>query len=266
MGKLDQRVAIVTGGGTGIGRNVALEFAKAGADVAICSRNRANLEKTAEEIESLGRRSLAVPTDVSVVEQVRNMVKKAVDKFGRIDILVNNSGTSRRALIVDMTEDDWDDVLATNLKGAFLCTQAVVRYMMEQKYGKIINISSLSGIRNTHLACANYNASKAGIIQLTRDTAAELGPYGINTNCIAPGAVETPAIERTRTPEQVQEWKEGVRKVTPMGRIGNTQDIANLALFLASDDSSFMCGETVVMDGGRNARTPSANMVLSSNR
>ncbi len=253
MGKLEQRVAIVTGGGVGIGRNIALEFAKAGADVVVASRNLANLEKVAEEVRALGRRSLAVVTNVCVAEQVRNMAKRTAEEFGRIDILVNNAGIFPSAMIVDMPEQDWDSVMAINLKGVFLCTQAVAKHMMEQKYGKIINIASIGGLGPPRMGIAAYCTSKAGVIALTKSAALELAPYGISVNCIAPGSIETALYRRGKTPKQIEEWQESAR-TAPIGRIGSTQDIANLALFMASDDSSFMCGETVVMDGGRNAR------------
>lgn len=250
MGKLDQRIAIVTGGSTGMGRAIAVELAKAGADVVVSSRNLVNLEKVAEEIRALGRRSLAVAADVSVAEQVRNMVKHTIDKFGKIDILVNNAGIMTRALIVDMREEDWDNLMDINLKGVFLCIQAVAKYMMEQRYGKIINMSSIAGFGANLLGSAGYGVSKAGIIQLTKNAALELGPYGVNVNCIAPGAVKT-GLQTRWTQKQIEEWEETSKKHAIMGRIGNTQDIANLALFLASDDSSFICGETIVIDGGR---------------
>jgi len=253
MGKLDQRVAIVTGGGTGMGRNIALEFAKAGADVVVTSRNPANLERVAGEVKALGRHSLAVTTDVSVAEQVRNMVEKTLGTFGRIDILVNSAGVSQRTLIMAMPEEEWDSIIDINLKGVFLCTKAVAKYMIEQKYGKIINISSLLGVRATRWGMSAYSASKAGVIQLTKASALEFAYYGINVNCIAPGSIETDIYKRGRTAEQVKQWLEFAKK-SPMRRVGTTQDIANLALFLASDESSFITGEIIIIDGGVNAR------------
>ena len=249
MGKLDQRVAIVTGGGTGIGRNISLEFAKAGAAVVVGSRTLANLERVADEIRAMGGRSLAVRTDVRIPEQINNLVRQTIDKFGRIDILVNNAGIEYRTTLLTMSEEVWDDVINTNLKGVFFCTQAVARYMIEQKYGKIINISSIAGMRG--MAPPNYCASKAGVIQLTRSTAWELGHYGINVNSIAPGTIDTEFNRRYRTPEQVEQVLEYNRERAIFKKLGDTQDIASAALFLASDDSSFMCGETIVVDGGR---------------
>ena len=251
MGKLDNKIALITGGGTNIGWGITLEFAREGADVVVSSRNMAHLEKAVKEVKALGRRTLAITADVRVKEQVQNMVKRTIDEFGRIDILVNNSGITRRALIVDMPQDDWDDVIATNLTGVFYCIQAVARQMMEQKYGKIINISSVAGVNAIGPTLANYCAAKAGVVQLTKCAARELGPYGVNVNCIAPGAVESTIYYARRTLGEVEEWLEYGRKAALMGRIGTPDDIAKLALYLASDDSSFICGETIVIDGGR---------------
>lgn len=254
MGKLEQRVAIVTGGSTGIGRNIALEFAKAGADIVVASRNLANLEKVADEVRALGRRSLAVVTNVCVAEQVRNMAKRTAEEFGRIDILVNNAGIIRRAKLLEMTEELWDDVLDTNLKSVFLCTQAVAKYMIEQRYGKIINLASIAGRGYNYPGLAIYSTAKASVIELTKCYAKELGPYGINVNAMAPGLIQTGIYVRGRTPEQVREFEEEMKKAAVLGRLGTTQDIADLALFLASDASSFISGQTIPVDGGRTDR------------
>ena len=250
MGKLDQKVAIVTGAGGGIGRAIALELAKAGASVAVCDINQSDVEKVAGEISALGRRSLALRVDVSNAGQVRKMAEQTAKEFKKIDILVNNAGVVHRALIVDFAEADWDRVMSVNLKGIMLCIQAVSPYMLKQKYGKIVNLASSAGI---HIASqlAAYGVSKAGVIHLTRIAASELGPYGINVNSISPGTIDTDIYKRIRTPEQVAEFEENSKKNAFLGRLGKTQDIANLALFLVSDDSSFITAENVVIDGGR---------------
>jgi len=253
MGKLDDKVAMVTGGGSGIGRSIALTFAKEGADVIICGRTIATIEETAREVTNLGRQPLVVTADVSVKEQVNNMVNKAIEEFGRIDILVNNAGISRRGLVVDMSEEDWDAVIDVNLKGVFLCIQAVARHMIERNYGKIINISSIAGIRPPRETLAAYCVSKAGVEHLTKSSALELTHFGINVNAIAPGSVETPIYRRGTTPEQIESWLDSARGA-PVGRVADPEEMANAALFLASDDSSFICGETLVVDGGRNIK------------
>ena len=179
------------------------------------------------------------------------MVNAVIDKFGRIDILVNNSGTSRMMPIIEFTENDWDTVIDTNLKGVFLCTQAVGRHMVRQKYGKIINISSTSALGAIVNGQAAYTSSKFGVNGFTKACALEFGPYGINVNAIAPGRILTTLVYSSRTEEQVKEFiKVGVES-SVLGRLGVTEDIAHLALFLASDDSSFITAEIIASNGGR---------------
>jgi len=254
MGLLENTVAIVTGGSRGIGRSIALEFAREGSSVLICGRGKTNLEKVAEEIKALGKRCLAVVTDVSIKSQVQGMVKQAVDNFGSIDILVNNAGVIHAAPMVEVTETNWDEVIDINLKGVFLCMQAVASHMMKQKHGKIINISSISGRGGAFNDGAPYCASKAGVILLTQVAAWELGQYNINVNSIAPGLVLTPMAGQEKTKEEFAQFLEERKKGTVLHRVGNPEDIARTAVFLASEDSSFISGQTVSVDGGRTNR------------
>lgn len=249
--KLGGKKAIVTGGGTGIGKAIALEFAGAGADIAICSRNVQNIEKVRDEIIALGRDSMAVSMDVRVREDVDNMVQQVVDEFGRIDILVNNAGTNRPTPVLDLTEDTWNLILDTNLKGLFFCTQAVARHMVKQKSGKIINISSTASMGANEPGQAAYAASKTGVNALTKACAREFGPYGINVNAIAPGRIPTPLVYASRTPEQVEKFLETGKSTAVLGRLGTVEEIAHLALFLASDDSAFITAEIIACNGGR---------------
>ena len=254
MKKLDGKVAIITGGSSGLGKGIAFEFASEGANVVIASRNMAKLEKVAEEIEVLGKRPLVVVADVRIREQVQDIMKQTMEEFGSIDILVNNAGISRRAILLEMTDEDWDDVLDTNLKSVFLCTQAVAKQMMQQNYGKIINMASVGGRGVNEPWLANYCTSKAGVIELTKCYAKVLGPYNINVNAIAPGLIVTDMILTGRTPEQLQEFKEQNIKSTVLGRLGTINDITKLALYLASDESSFIAGQTIPIDGGKTNR------------
>ena len=249
--KLGGKKAIVTGGGTGIGKAIALEFAGAGADIAICSRNVQNIEKVRDEIIALGRDSMAVSMDVRVKEDVDNMVQQVMDEFGRIDILVNNAGTNRPTPVLDLTEDTWNLILDTNLKGLFFCTQAVARHMVKQKSGKIINISSTASMGANEPGQAAYAASKTGVNAFTKACAREFGPYGINVNAIAPGRILTPLIYATRTPEQVEKFIETGKSTAVLGRLGTVEEIAHLALFLASDDAAFITAEIIACNGGR---------------
>lgn len=249
--KLGGKKAIVTGGGTGIGKAIALEFAGAGADIAICGRNVQNIEKVRDEIIALGRDSMAVSMDVRVKEDVDNMVQQVVDEFGRIDILVNNAGTNRPTPVLDLTEDTWNLILDTNLKGLFFCTQAVARHMVKQKSGKIINISSTASMGANEPGQAAYAASKTGVNALTKACAREFGPYGINVNAIAPGRILTPLVYASRTPEQVEKFLETGKSAAVLGRLGTVEEIAHLALFLASDDAAFITAEIIACNGGR---------------
>ncbi len=249
--KLEGKVALVTGGGTGIGKAITLEYAREGADVAVSSRNIKNLEDVCKEIKEMGRSSLAVAADVCIKAQVDSMVNDVIDKFGHIDILVNNSGTSRMMPIIEFKEDDWDIVIDTNMKGVFLCTQAVARHMVKRKYGKIINISSTSALGAIVNGQAAYTSSKFGVNGFTKACALEFGPYGINVNAIAPGRILTSLVYSSRTDEQVKEFIEVGIESSVLGRLGTTEDIAHLALFLASDDSSFITAEVIASNGGR---------------
>lgn len=249
--ELEGKVALVTGGGTGLGKAISLKYASEGADVAVSSRNIENLKKVCTEIEAIGRRSLAVAADVRIKSEVDNMVCKVIDKFGRIDILVNNAGALRMVSILDCTEQDWDMIMDTNLKGVFLCTQAVAKQMVKQKYGKIINMSSNSALGGITEGEAIYSSSKFGVNGLTKASALEFGHYGINVNAIAPGRILTPMIYSSRTPEQVADFIRVGETATVLARMGNSDDISNLALFLASEKSSFISAEMIASNGGR---------------
>lgn len=236
------KVAIVTGAARGIGAEMAVRLAEEGADVCVCDISDVNV--TAEKVSALGRKALALKVDVSDRAQVQAMVDEVASRFGRVDILVNNAGINRDATIKNMTEAQWDAVINVNLKGTFNCIQAVLPHMSEQKYGKIISLASRAAMGN--FGQANYSASKAGIMGLTRTAALELARYNINVNAIAPGYIDT---EMTRgVPDEV---RERVIKAIPLQRIGTPRDVANLVLFLASDEASYITGQTIFICGGR---------------
>jgi 3-oxoacyl-[acyl-carrier protein] reductase len=242
--KLKEKVAIVTGGAQGIGRAIAHLLAKNGADIVIADINGKQAQTTAQEIEALGQRSLAIQTDVSKFVEAENLGKSTVDAFGRIDILVNNAGITRDGLFLKMKEEEWDSVIAINLKSVFNCSKAVIRYMSKQKAGKIINIASVVG-QMGNIGQANYAASKAGIIGLTKTLAREFGSRGINVNAVAPGFIDT---EMTRSlPEKA---KEEFLKNIPLGRMGTPDEVAEVVLFLSTDSSRYITGQVINVNGG----------------
>jgi 3-oxoacyl-[acyl-carrier protein] reductase len=241
---LEGKVAIVTGGAQGIGKSIATQLALAGANVVIADVMEEKAKSTAEEISQSGNEAISIGVDVSSLSSVEEIVKKTLDKFGRIDILVNNAGVTRDALVMRMKEEDWDLVLDINLKGAFNCIKIVSPVMMKQKSGKIVNIASIVGI-NGNAGQANYSASKGGLIALTKTCAKELASRQINVNAVAPGFIQTSMTERL--PAQV---KEKLSSQIPLGKIGKPEDVASAVLFLVSEKSSYITGEVIKVDGG----------------
>ena len=242
------KVAIVTGARRGIGEAIALMFAEAGADVAICDIvvEDGLLEAVAEKIKKLGRRSLAVQTDVTKKAEVDSFVQRVIDEFGVIDILVNNAGLEILAPLLEFREEDWDKIMDVDLKGYFLCSQAVGRRMVERKKGNIINIASKAGLRPRETNCV-YAIAKAGVLMLTRTMAKQVGRYNVRVNAIAP------CTTKTRLSDPVLDDSEALRRRAaeiPLGRIAETRDLIGTTLFLASDASSFITGQTIVVDGG----------------
>lgn len=242
---LKNKIALITGGSRGIGREIALELAKSGVDIAISYVN--NLEKTMkviEEIREYGVRAIAIQANVSIEEDVIQMVNTVQKELGTMDILVNNAGVTKDNLLIRMKEEDWDEVMDINLKGTFLCTKAVSRIMMKKRYGKIINITSVVGIIG-NAGQGNYSASKAGVIGFTKSMAKELASRGIRVNAIAPGFIETDMTEVLK-----DEIKETMINAIPLKSFGSPKDIANLVVFLASDKSDYITGQVINVDGG----------------
>lgn len=245
MRKLEGKVAVVTGASRGIGRAIALKLADEGAKVVVnYSGSQAKAEEVVATIQENGGEAVAVQASVSKTEEVSALMDVAVKTFGSLDILVNNAGITRDNLLMRMKEDEWDDVLDTNLKGVFLCTKAVTRQMMKQRAGRIINISSIVGVAG-NAGQANYVAAKAGVIGLTKTTAKELASRNILVNAIAPGFIETEMTEQL--PEDI---KQGMLTQIPLAKLGQPEDIAKAVAFLASDDANYMTGQTLHIDGG----------------
>jgi 3-oxoacyl-[acyl-carrier protein] reductase len=244
MGLLDNQIAVVTGAGRGIGQAIALKFAAEGADVACISRTAANAEKAAQEVAKTGRRSLAIAADVANATDVQQAAETILKEWGRVDILVNNAGVTRDGLLMRMSDEDWDTVVNTNLKGCFLCTRAFIRKFISQRSGRIINIASVIGLMG-NAGQANYAASKAGIIGLTKSTARELGSRSITVNAIAPGFIETDMTDVLN-----DDLKKGLLSKIPLNSFGSVEDTAAAALFLASPSARYITGHVLNVDGG----------------
>jgi len=267
---LEGKVAIVTGGGRGIGKAISLVLAEAGADLVVAARTVEQIEGTAKEIRELGQRALAVSTDVTKADEVERMVKKTISEFGKIDILVNDAGTGYAKQLVPLpgiklsgwegvrdpntpiSEDEWHLIMNTNLTSIFLCSRAVGSYMIEQRRGKVINISSVNAEMGLPYSIS-YNTSKAAVNMFTRCLALEWAPFNINVNAIGPGDFPTPLTARAHNDPQLREQ---MLRCIPMGRVGDVRDLGLLALYLASDASNYMTGQTLYLDGGELALSP----------
>ena len=249
MFDLKNKVAIVTGARRGMGRTHALVLAAAGAKVVVSDISQEDCQAVVEEIEKAGGEALAVKCDVSKKEEVDEMIKVAVEKWGKLDVLVNNAGICQFKPFLEITEEEFERTIDINLKGYFLCAQAAAKEMAKQKAGAIVNIASIAmgqvGVGFSTLA--HYSASKGGIVAMTETMAIELGAYNIRVNAVAPGAIETPMIDPVMQNEKAME---GILARLPLKRVGKPEEVSNLVLFLASDASSYMTGSTVVVDGG----------------
>ena len=242
---LDGKCALVTGASRGIGRAVALKLASEGAKVALnFAGNEAAANEVRQEIEAMGGQAILVKADVADEAAVQDMVQKTADAFGRIDILVNNAGITRDGLLARMKEEDWDAVLSTNLKGVFLTTKAVAKLMMKQRAGRIVNMASVVGVSG-NAGQANYSAAKAGVIGFTKTIARELASRGVTTNAVAPGFIAT-----DMTSVLSDKAKEAALTGIPLGRMGTPEDVAAAVLFLVSDQSSYITGQVLHVDGG----------------
>ena len=246
---LKGKIAIITGARRGMGRSHALTLARAGAKVVVADISLEDCQKVVDEIKKAKGEALAVKCNVTKKEEVEEMVKKAVEKFGKVDILINNAGICRFVPFLEMTEEEWDRTLDINLKGYFLCAQAAAKEMVKQKSGVIVNIASVAmgqqGVGMPNIV--HYCASKGGIVGMTEALAVELAPFNIRVNAISPGAIETPMVDPLKTDPKTME---GTLARIPLHRMGKPEEVSNLVLFLVSDDSSYMTGSTVVIDGG----------------
>ena len=239
------KTAVVTGGSRGIGRAICEELARGGANVVLCYAGRAEAaQETVTACKALGAKALAVQCNVADEAQVKALMDAAVKEFGRIDILVNNAGVTRDGLLMMMKEADFDTVIDTNLKGTFLCMKAVSRIMMKQRYGRIVNLSSVVGLRG-NAGQVNYAASKAGVVGMTKSLAKELASRGVTVNAVAPGFIET-----DMTAAMPQAAKDAMMPTIPMQRLGKPEDVARAVAFLASDEAAYVTGQVLAVDGG----------------
>jgi 3-oxoacyl-[acyl-carrier protein] reductase len=241
---LSGRVAIVTGSGRGIGKAIALKLAEVGATVVVSDILEKEAKAVAKEIKAMGGQSLAVLADVSSAADVSRMVEETIAAYGKIDILVNNAGITRDQLLLRMSDEDWDKVLSVNLRSVFLCTKAVLRHMLKQRWGRIISLASIVGIIGNK-GQANYAAAKAGIIGFTRTVAKEVASHGITANAIAPGFIDTEMTQQLK-----EDWKEELKKQIPYGEFGSPRDVAEAVAFLASEEARYITGQVLGVDGG----------------
>ena len=245
MFDLNNKVAIITGASQGIGRTIALVFAKSGANVICIARSESKIKELCLEITDQGGQASPIACDVGDGDAFANAIKSVTNEYGKLDILINNAGITRDALLMRMNDTQWDEVLNTNLKGAFHGIKSAIRPMMKNKYGRIINITSIVGLTGNP-GQANYAASKAGLIGMTQSIAKEVGTRGITVNCIAPGWIDT-----EMTVDLPEDSKKDLLDRIPIGKIGKPEDIAHAAVFLASDEASYITGQTITVDGGR---------------
>lgn len=242
---LEGKIALVTGSSRGIGRSIALELGNKGVNVAVnYAGNEQKAEEVVQELHDLGVKAIKIRANVADEQDVKAMIKEVAKEFGRLDILVNNAGITKDNLLMRMKVEEFDQVIETNLKGAFLCTKAVTRQMMKQRYGKIINIASIVGVSGNP-GQANYVAAKAGLIGLTKSTAKELATRNILVNAVAPGFITT-----DMTNILTEEQKDAILSQIPLEKLGEPEDIANVVCFLASDDAKYITGQTIHVDGG----------------
>ena len=243
MADLSGKVAVVTGGARGIGKSIALKLAQKGADIILCDVID-EVTKTAKEIEAVGSRCIGIIADITKIEEMQNLITESIKAFSKIDILVNNAGITRDNLIIRMSEEEWDTVLTVNLKGTFNCVKAAAKVMMKQRFGKIINISSVVGVMG-NAGQSNYSASKGGVISLTKSAAKELASRGITVNAVAPGFIQTDMTDHLN-----EKVKENFLSVIPLKRAGTAEDVANAVIFLSSDEANYITGQVINVDGG----------------